>query len=177
MQSNASLPTQGPSPFMVTSQITSSAQGSGYVHFLEPWRRAVSTARRSSSEPEGWREAEVKITTILSERVFKWCVWVFTFWVFVEVCDIHTLVWANSLGADAVTYCVLVNVDNTEGSTCSLLPEDYITVHLEQENVIFSSNKQENSRIQDASFIKYEASHSNSAIKQSSSSSSFVLIW
>ncbi len=56
MQSTASLPTHGPSPFRLTSQTTSSAQGSGYVHLLEPWRRAVSKAVHFSEEPDQWKK-------------------------------------------------------------------------------------------------------------------------
>ncbi len=118
---------------------------SWWYHRQHPQRRAVGMCISWSHDegqflqhfalPLNLRDVESrgKITTIQSESVFKWCVWIFTFWVFVVVCDIHTFVWANSLGADAVTNCVLVNMDHSECSTSCPLPEDYITVHLEQE--------------------------------------------
>lgn len=56
----------------------------------------------------------------------------FTFWVFVEVCDVLTFIRANCFSADAVTYCFLLNMDGSEGAISSPLPVDFITVHLEQ---------------------------------------------
>lgn len=56
---------------------------------------------------------------------------VFTFWVFVEVCDVFSLVRANCLGADAVAHHILLTVDLSEGAISVLLPVDLITVHLQ----------------------------------------------
>lgn len=56
---------------------------------------------------------------------------VFTFWVFVEVCDVFSLVRANCLGADAVAHHILLTVDLREGTIGVPLPVDLITVHLQ----------------------------------------------
>ncbi len=56
---------------------------------------------------------------------------VFTQWMFVEICDIHTLIWADSLGTDAVTHYILLNMDNTKCTITFPLPVNFIIVHLE----------------------------------------------
>lgn len=48
----------------------------------------------------------------------------------VEVCDVHTLIGADSLGADAVTHNILLEMNNTKGSIAFPLPVDSIVVHL-----------------------------------------------
>lgn len=55
----------------------------------------------------------------------------FTKWVFVEVCDVYTLIWADSLGTDAVSYYIFLNMNNTKGPITSPLPVNLIIVHLE----------------------------------------------
>ncbi len=53
MESLASPPIRGPVPSMTISILTSLSVGDGYKVGLEPKRLAVSTAMRSSSEPDG----------------------------------------------------------------------------------------------------------------------------
>lgn len=57
-----------------------------------------------------------------------------TFRVFVKVCDINAFIRANSLCADEVAHCLFLTVDLSEGPIYVLLPVDFITVNLgEQE--------------------------------------------
>lgn len=59
-----------------------------------------------------------------------------TFRVFVKVCDIDAFIGANSLGADEVAHSLFLTVDLTKGPIDILLPVDFITVNLwEQERV------------------------------------------
>lgn len=63
----------------------------------------------------------------------KVCMFVFlTFRIFVKVCDVSTLIRANSLRADAVTDGFLLTVDLTKAPVEVPLPVDLITVHLHQ---------------------------------------------
>ncbi len=48
---------------------------------------------------------------------------IFTFCIFVEVRNIYTLIWADSLGADAVNHSTLVNPNHSESRV--------IAVHLQ----------------------------------------------
>lgn len=59
------------------------------------------------------------------------CEWSLTFRVFVEVCDVSSLVRAHGLGADVVAYGVLLRVDLSEGAIGIPLPVDLVTVHLQ----------------------------------------------
>lgn len=56
---------------------------------------------------------------------------VFTFWVFVEVCDVLSAVRADCLGADAATHCVLLTGYLSKAAIWLLLPEDPVTVYLQ----------------------------------------------
>lgn len=56
---------------------------------------------------------------------------VFTFWMFVEVRDVYSLVRANGFGANAVAHRILLTVYLSEGAIGVLLPIDLITVHLQ----------------------------------------------
>lgn len=56
---------------------------------------------------------------------------VFTFWVFVEVCDVLSAVRADCLGADLASHHILLTGDLNEGAVSLSLPRDPVTVHLE----------------------------------------------
>lgn len=53
-----------------------------------------------------------------------------TFWVFVAVCDVFSVVRSDRLGADLVTHHVLLNVGLREAAIRVPLPVDPVTVHL-----------------------------------------------
>lgn len=68
-----------------------------------------------------------------------------TFRVFVKVCDINAFIRANSLCADEVAHCLFLTVDLSEGPICVLLPVDFITINLgeqETEQVLKLSSEQ-----------------------------------
>lgn len=58
------------------------------------------------------------------------CLCVLTFRMFVQVCDVTTLIRANSLGANAASHSVLLYVNLRESAIQVPLPVDLIAVHL-----------------------------------------------
>lgn len=59
---------------------------------------------------------------------------VFTFWVFVEVCNVLSAISTNRLGADVVAHGILLTKDLSEGAIILSLPKYPVTVHLPDTN-------------------------------------------
>lgn len=56
---------------------------------------------------------------------------VFTFWVFVEVCDVLSAIRTDCLGADVAAHHSLLTGDLNIGAIILSLPVDPVTVHLQ----------------------------------------------